>query len=341
MVAAASVLYSVAAAGSPIHLPQGDCVMKAMLREDVSGVSEVVGTILILGMTVVLFSAIIIWVTSIPAPTSQTRLDIRSRMDPIYNGFGIEIGVNITLVHQGGEALMPVPTVILVTSQRSPLPPRTDRVILHKYNPILAAPSGLLDGADTAWEIGERWAYKNFTLLSSDAIRIAIVDQEKNTVVWAGSMNAVQGFRPPVFVDKWTDGIGTTDAVDPVLANLGFYLFARVADPDNDLNPASVYANITAWYGSGTPCVLPLQMRDDGVFPDRAARDGVFSLGGNVCTNRPSPPLAWSGSIILLNATDLKGHTTITRLVLTVAQPSTGGGGGGGGTIPRQLWQYI
>src|SRR2546428_9895016 len=81
-------------------------------------------------------------------------------------------------------------------------------------------------------------------------------------------------------------------------------------------------------------------MNDNGVSPDRIAGDKIFSLGGSACTKPPYPALSWAGSIILLNATDLKGHQTTTRLVLDVVAPLTGGGGNGG-TIPSQLWQYI
>ena len=77
--------------------------MKVILREDEAGVSEVIGTILILAMTVVLFSSIIIWVSSIPVPTAQTRLDMESSMTPVYNAVGAEIAVNITIRHLGGE----------------------------------------------------------------------------------------------------------------------------------------------------------------------------------------------------------------------------------------------
>ncbi len=313
--------------------------MKVILREDTSGVSEVIGTILILSMTVVLFSVIIIWVGNIPTPVAQSRLDLRSEMDPIYSALGVEIGVNITLTHQGGEPIQPVPTIIYVTSQRGTNPPQTDVLTLHKYNGMLATPNGLLDGTDSVWDIGERWEYKNFALLSSDAITVTVVDTSKSLVIWSAPMNAPQGTRPPVFVDKWVDGVCATDAIDPVQARQGFCLFAKVTSPDNDLNPNSVYATITAWYGSGTSCASPLKMKDDGVYPDRAAGDHVFTLGANVCMNPPYPALSWAGSIILLNATDLKGHQTTTRLVLDVAQPT--GGGGGGGTIPSQLWQYI
>jgi len=260
-------------------------------------------------------------------------------MNPIYNALGVEIGVNITLTHQGGEALHPVPTIIYVTSQRGTGAPQTDIVILHRFNGFLVTPSGLLDGTDSVWDIGERWAYKSFSLRSSDQVTLIIIDNLKSVVLWTGPMNAPAGTRPPVFVDKFTDGIWSTEDIDPVQATQGFYLFAKLTDPDNDLNVNSVYATITAWYGSGTGCALPQQMRDNGVFPDRVAGDRIFTFGASACTNPPYPALSWAESIILLNATDLKGHQTTTRLVLDVVQPPSGGGGGG--TIPSQLWQYI
>src|SRR5437899_10861824 len=97
--------------------PPGGHSMRTILRQDESGVSEVVGTILILAMTVVLFSVIIVWVTNIPTPSAQARTDIQSEMTPIYGGGGLEIGVNITLTHQGGEALFPAPTITYVIAQ--------------------------------------------------------------------------------------------------------------------------------------------------------------------------------------------------------------------------------
>jgi len=312
--------------------------MRTILREDESGVSEVVGTILILGMTVALFSVIILWVANIPTPATQARTDIRSEMTPIYGG-GAEIGANITLTHLGGEVLQPVPTVIYVISQRGTNPPQTDTVILHLFNGFLVTPSGLLDGTDSVWDIGERWAYKSVSLRSSDQITVIIVDRLKSVILWTGPLNAPAGTRPPVFADKWTDGSLSTEAIDPVQATQGFYLFAKLTDPDNDLNNNSVYATITAWYGSGTSCAVPQQMRDDGISPDRVAGDKIFTYGATACTNPPYPALTWAGSIILLNATDMNGHQTTTRLVLDVIAQSAGGGGGT--TIPSQLWQYI
>jgi FlaG/FlaF family flagellin (archaellin) len=309
--------------------------MKTILREDESGVSEVIGTILILGMTVVLFSTIIIWVTNIPTPTAQTRIDMESTLTPVTDAFGAEIGVNITIRHLGGDSLGPLDTRVYVSSQRLTNPIKTDRVLIHRWNGALVTPSGLLDGTNGVWEAGERWAYKNFTLRSSDSITVTIVDLTKSTVVWTATVTSAVGARPPIFVDKWADGIPSTSGVDPVQERVGFSLYARVIDPDGDLNVNSVYAQFSVWFGTGNACEQPQKMRDDGVPPDRVARDGIFSLGPSICT---IPSLFWDGSIILLNATDLQGHTSTTRLVLTVGPQLSGGGVQ---TIPSQLWQYI
>src|SRR2546429_6476884 len=318
MVTTTNNLYIVGSGASVFSLsPPGGHSMRTILRQDESGVSEVVGPVLILAMTVVLFSVIIVWVTNIPTPSAQARTDIQSEMNPIYNALGVEIGVNITLTHQGGEALFPVPTIIYVIAQRGSNNPQTDVCLVHTYNKVIG--NGLLDGTDSVWDIGERWNYKSLPgfycslasfgpLLSSDQITIIIVDHLKSIVLWTGPMNAPVGTRPPVFVDKWTDGILATEEIDPVQATQGFYIFAKVTDPDNDLNVNSVYVTITAWYGSGTSCAAPQPMNDNGVSPDRIAGDKIFSFGANACTKPLFPALSWAGSIILLNATDLRSH---------------------------------
>src|SRR3989449_1663806 len=196
-------------------------------------------------MTVVLFSTIIIWVGSIPTPVAQTRLDVDSKMVPVYSGLGVEIAVNITLTHQGGEALGPVSTIIYVTSQRGTNPAKTDIQRLHPYNRLLATPNGLLDGTDSTWNVGERWGYKNFTLLSSDVISVTLVDTSKSVVLWSATLTPPAGTRPPVFVDKWTDGLYSSTAGAPVETAVGFFLFAHFAGPANDPIPQALEPRLT------------------------------------------------------------------------------------------------
>src|SRR5437879_9863469 len=104
MVTTANTLYIVGSGARHIRKPTGGQLMKVILREDESGVSEVIGTILILAMTVVLFSTIIIWVTNIPTPSAQSRLGMESTRNPIIGG-GVEVGVNMTVRRQDGDRL--------------------------------------------------------------------------------------------------------------------------------------------------------------------------------------------------------------------------------------------
>lgn len=310
--------------------------MKAILREDKSGVSEVIGTILILGMTVTLFSVIIVWVSSIPAPIAQTRVDITSTMISVMStgATPTEIGVNITLTHRGGEALFPIPTIIYVTDQAGSSAQTTDVATLHLWNGGLPKPSGLIDGTDSIWSIGERWSYFSDSIHSTDSVTVTIVDTSKGIVEWLGQMNPAVGARPPIFLNIWSAGTLNQGQANPVYANNGFFLFAEVISPDNNLNPNSVFAQITA-------CNQTFQMLDNGPSspPDQLAGDNIYSLGLNQCMNAPNPQSSWSGSFILLNATDMQGRQTQTRFRLYVApNPTTITNTQ---TIPSQLWQYI
>src|SRR5256885_14492102 len=173
--------------------------MKVILREDESGVSEVIATLLILAMTVVLFSTIIIWVTTIPTPTAQSRLDMESTMNPVMVG-NAEVGVNITVRHLGGDRLQPGPTRVYVTSQRGTSPPVTDVVLLHPYNGALSPASGLVDGSDSGWDAGERWAYKSFSLRSTAPTTITVVDLPKSRLEWRTASKPHTEPGPPVYV---------------------------------------------------------------------------------------------------------------------------------------------
>jgi FlaG/FlaF family flagellin (archaellin) len=310
--------------------------VKAILREDKSGVSEVLGTILILGMTVTLFSVIIVWVSSVPAPIAQTRVDLAASMSATPTGGG----VLMTLTHRGGEPLYPVPTVIYVTDVGASNLQTTDIVTLHLFSPRLANPSGLLDGTDSVWTIGERWEYENFQWNVSDSITITIVDTTKNTVEWNGQMNPSTGARPPIFLNVWAAGTLSDGQPNPVYNGNGFFLFAEVISPGDKILPGTVNATITANGGTGV-CDLPMQMVDTGPpGPDIAAGDNIYSLGDNLCMNGPTyPKLSWAGTFVLLTAMDTKGRTSQTRFILNVLpNPTTIQNTQ---TIPSQLWQYI
>ncbi len=307
--------------------------IRRYLREDDRGVSEVIGTILILGMTVSLFAAIIIWVTSIPTPTTNVRLELDGALIPLKDTNGNWAGVNVTITHRGGESLgFPETRVYLTitkasgTSQTEVL--RTKGTI--NWGPNLGSPYGLIDGTDSTWNINERWSIANKTVDPTDKIRATVVDISRSVVLWQEDILGPQGSHPPLFLEKWADGDPETTTIEIPKTGSPFTIYARVTDDDGNLQ--SVNATLTIFYGTPDPCSVPQPMSDSGTNGDVVSGDGIWTLKREcmVPTN-----LTWDGSIVLFSATDGTFVTTSRMTLRVVFGTSPGGGGGGGNTSGR------
>ncbi|HYM39030.1 MAG TPA: type IV pilin [Thermoplasmata archaeon] len=311
--------------------------MKVVLREEESGVSEVVGTILILAMTVVLFSTIIIWVSSIPTPVAQTRVDILATLNPTYTlqgGSQVEQGDWINMTHQGGEPMSAGSTLIYVQDQRGSSPTTTSVIRIAAYRIVNGSVSyGMLDGTGQSWNVGQRFSYFSKFLRSTDTVTVTVVDTTRSVVLWTSVLTPPAGSRPPIFLNVYAarNNLGTPL---PVQTGSPFYVFAQVIDPDGpqDLNRNSVNASLTYFYGSPS-CAQPLQMYDDGPSAnhgDAVANDGIFTLyRPNDCT--ASATAGMDGSIVLFSAKDNENHLATTRMILHVIPGPTGGNNNGGG----------
>ena len=311
--------------------------MKVVLREEDSGVSEVVGTILILAMTVVLFSTIILWVSTIPTPVAQTRVDIQAALNPKYvlgaGGALEEKGDWVNMTHQGGESMPSGTTVMYISDQKSNGAIST--AVIHLAPTRTFSGNliyGLMDGSGLSWSVGQRFTYFNASLSSADKITVTIVDLTRSLVMWTAQLTGPAGARPPIFLNTYAARNNFGTPLD-VQTNTGFYIFAKVMDPDGstDLNPNLVFATITYYYGSGS-CANPIQMFDDGrssVTGDAVANDGIFTLFTNACTG--NAVAAMDGSIVLFSATDNENHQSTTRMTLHVVPGPAGGNNGGGG----------
>src|SRR2546422_6360078 len=251
-----------------------------LLREDDRGISEVVGTILILGMTVSLFAAIIVWVTSIPTPQASTRLELDGALIPLKDSSGNWAGVNITITHRGGESMSFLDTRIYVTITKATGASRTE-VLRTKgtiaWGPNAGSPYGLIDGKDSTWNINERWSLTNKTVLPADKIRASVIDIQRSTILWSEDILGPAGSHPPLFLEKWADGNPDTPATfETPQTGSPFTIYARVSDEDGDLK--SVNATLTIFYGTPDPCKTPQRMYDDGTNGDRQAGDGISTL---------------------------------------------------------------
>ena len=319
--------------------------MKVVLREDDSGVSEVVGTILILAMTVVLFSTIIVWVTSIPTPIAQTRVDIQSALTPVYGSTGTQLGDWVNLTHQGGESLPAASTLIYVVDQKAS--GGTSKTDIARLRPFGWLPGhvgstgtayGLLDGTDTSWDVGERFAYYSSNLSASDTITVTVVDISRGLVVWTAQLTPAAGTRPPVFLNVWASNTLQPTPSTPESGE-AVYVFASVMDPDGYKDIKNVSANLTVLWGTPNLCRGWNQLYDDGSNGDQVAGDGIFTLARTTCLNAD---ISWDGTLVLFNATDYEGLVMTTRMILHVI-PGTGGNTGPGlngttGRPPYLLW---
>ena len=250
-----------------------------LLREDDRGISEVVGTILILGMTVSLFAAIIVWVTSIPTPQASTRLELDGALIPLKDNSGNWAGVNITITHRGGESMTFFDTRIYITITKASGASRTE-VLRTKgtiaWGPNTGSAYGLIDGKDSTWNINERWSITNKTVLPADKIRASVLDVQRSTLLWSEDILGPVGSHPPLFLEKWADGNPDTTAIETPKTGSPFVIYAKVTDQDGNLQ--SVNATLTIFYGTPDPCRLPQPMSDDGKNGDLVAGDGIWTL---------------------------------------------------------------
>ena len=171
-------------------------------RRKEKGVSEVIGTILILGITVTLFSTIFYYVAVMPPPKAQIYASFSSNYNLNPNG-----SFNITILNSGGE---PVPvnyTELVISTQNSSGAIR----IIHmlSYSKIANQLKGNYFNVGQSFYYNSTWDHvKGVTYLNP--ITVYLIDTQNNQVLWS---NELQGEAPYLTI------VGATYSPDPILAN--------------------------------------------------------------------------------------------------------------------------
>jgi len=243
-------------------------------RDD--GVSEVVGTLFLLVMTVAFFSVIMLWVYGFDSPDADTYVNLYPAMERIDT-----MNASVTIVHKGGEPLIGERVDIILTVQNT------------TYNQLFG-PFTYLNGSggETDWKVGGEWA-KDFDNVPEDAnVQLRIIDTERQMVLMDTMLqrgmelgaDAPPILGVPVFLpdaDLYKDGSDT------------FYLQAVAVDYNGDLPSSGVVADLTPiWPGLGT-VVLEFQGYD-------TYRSATINVPVGASTGKKS---------IKVTATDGKGYT--------------------------------
>ena len=252
-------------------------------RDD--GVSEVVGTLFLLVMTVAFFSIILLWVYGFDSPEADTYVNLYPDMERIDT-----MNASVTIVHKGGEPLIGERVDIILTVQNT------------TYNQLFG-PFTYLNGSGglTDWKVGGEWA-KDFDTVPEDAnVQLRIIDRDRQMVLMDTMLQRgmeVGADAPPILgvpvflpdADLYKDGSDT------------FYLEAVAVDYNGDLPPTGVVADLTPiWPGLGT-VVLEFQGYD-------TYRSATINVPVAAATGKKS---------IKVTATDSKGYTDVNYASCTV-----------------------
>ena len=264
-------------------------------RWDRHGVSEIIANLLILGITVTLFSSVLMFVTQMPAPKQEVYTDFSAttEIQPAPPG---NCWINVT--NQGGQVLSDFRTKIyILKDDQAP--------IALKLSDSLVP----LGSTGSTWDTGEMWIYRLTGVTTSTRLSIMVIDYVSNSMVWSSVLRGEGGGFSPVIGER-----GTTPT--PSYGNTLIRFYASVMDPDGDLRTNSVFVNATSINGLSTF----IQLTDTN-------NDGIFVSPGQYLAD-----VNWNGKIVIVNATDKTNRVSTARMTLNI-QPAQGTGGGGGGGL--------
>lgn len=130
------------------------------------GVSEIIGTILLVTITVVIASILVVWVQSTPAPVSKRHVALASYIDLNATGGFVRI------VHSGGETLEDGTTTIYV--------------VINDTSNKLSIKDGL--NGSLKWSIGQTWSYYNASITSNSSVVVSVIDMSTNEMLTSNTL---------------------------------------------------------------------------------------------------------------------------------------------------------
>jgi FlaG/FlaF family flagellin (archaellin) len=142
------------------------------LRKCRKAVSEIIGNLLILGITVTLFSSIMFYVVSMPQPQEQTYAEMSYQLSDLSDG-----GRWINVTHKGGQVLNNWSTNIYLNTGSN-------------YIPLKISNSTTSLGDD--WVTGETWSYRLTGIDQNTPIEMMVIDSAHNVIVWRALMTGGQ-----------------------------------------------------------------------------------------------------------------------------------------------------
>lgn len=259
--------------------------IKRKIIWDEKGVSEILADMLILVITISLFTVIILFLYTLPAPDKKTYAEFDSNME-----FD-EDGGSINITHIGGETLRGDHTKIYLL--------RNTNQEVRILNTQGSDGDNIFYGiqGDRNWDPNEVWSYFFGGITASDDLVISIVDQKANSVIMKSDLLSFGINAHPIIMERWHDP-------NPAINGTQTKVSARVFDYNGRYDIESVYFNASQ---------LNRNLQD--VFMEDPDDDGIFEAGVLITQGK-------GDFTIVIKAKDKKGELEERMLQVTVIEPS-------------------
>jgi flagellin-like protein len=254
-------------------------------RRSRRGVSEVVATIILLALTVVLFSAIFAFVTTFPSPPAQSNNQFQATLT--YGTVsGQTVVTAVSILHLAGPSVAPTALVYLKSA--------AEPAAVEFLNPYNMSQGGIAYGHP--WNLGQTWSYTfpaGNQPTTPDNITIYVVSS--SSVLFSVILPGQSFILPPTFV---------ATAVAPAIPSIGasFNITATLA---GSVRAGSVYVNLAGIWGFNSTVPQKLSY---------AASTGQYYL---LVTSSIGSSTTGGTFYAFLNATSVNGQTAVASLPVT------------------------
>lgn len=244
------------------------------------GVSDVVGTILLLALTVTLFSSIFFFVSTFPSPAPQPVNQFSASLT--YDSTGTHI-VGVNVLHLAGPAVSGSALVYLYSSRQP-----------SAFTSPFSVSSGISNAP--VWNLGQTWTkdITSYAIVAPDNITISVVTTSQ--LLFRVTLPGPQPSTLPTFVRV---------AVSPSQPSVGGAFTISAQIQDSNLRTGSVFANLSLLPG----------VTGSGLFQmTYSAVTGLWSY------NVPGGTTTSTGSFYLfVNATDGSGLRNSIAFTVTIS----------------------
>lgn len=257
---------------------------RQLRSRDRRGVSDVVGTILLLALTVTLFSSIFLFVDTFPQPPAQPSTQFAANL--LYGGAHGQSIVGLNIEHLAGPTLAGTIDVYLSSADHP-----------TRFPTPFTLAQGL--NGSTSWNLGQLY-YLNLTtysLTAPDNITVSIVSTTQ--LLFRVTLPGQNPTLPPQFVAQ-----GTVPTVPTV--GQSFLVYVQIVDPV--LKTYSVFANVSELPGVGVGALQKMTYSSTTGLFTVTLTDGVSQSGSYY---------------IFVNASDNKSQTNSIALPVTITTATT------------------